>query len=134
MRRSNAHLTVALALLLASVVPMLRATGHKQLEPAFHTSDRCLACHNGLKTPAGDDVSIGFAWRASIMANSARDPYWQASVRREDIDHPEARSEIEDGCADCHMPIARYQAKLQGRPGEVFAHLPFGSAPRKRAS
>jgi hypothetical protein len=133
MRRSNAHLTVALALLLASVVPMLRATGHKQLEPAFHTSDRCLACHNGLKTPAGDDVSIGFAWRASIMANSARDPYWQASVRREDIDHPEARSEIEDGCADCHMPIARYQAKLQGRPGEVFAHLPFGRDPKKSA-
>jgi hypothetical protein len=133
MRRSNAHLTLALALLLASVVPMLRATGHKQLEPAFHTSDRCLACHNGLKTPAGDDVSIGFAWRASIMANSARDPYWQASVRREDIDHPEARSEIEDGCADCHMPIARYQAKLQGRPGEVFAHLPFGRDPKKSA-
>jgi hypothetical protein len=49
----------------------------------FQTSDRCIACHNGLSTPSGQDVSIGFAWRASIMANSSREPYWQASVRRE---------------------------------------------------
>jgi hypothetical protein len=102
-----------------------RSYGQKQLQPEFHTSDRCLACHNGLRTAAGEDVSIGFAWRSSIMGNSSRDPYWQASVRREDLDHPEAKSEIEDGCADCHMPIARYQAKLKGQRGEVFAHLPF---------
>jgi len=102
-----------------------RSDGQKQLQPEFHTSDRCLACHNGLRTAAGEDVSIGFAWRSSIMGNSSRDPYWQASVRREDLDHPEAKSEIEDGCADCHMPIARYQAKLKGQRGEVFAHLPF---------
>lgn len=110
------------------------AAGQKQLQPEFHTSDRCLACHNGLKTPSGEDVSIGFAWRSSIMGNSARDPYWQASVRREDLDHPEARAEIEDGCADCHMPIARYEAKLQGRRGEVFAHIPFDADPKKNAA
>lgn len=103
------------------------------LKPEFHTSDRCLACHNGLTTPEGKDVSIGFNWRASIMANSARDPYWQASVRREDIDHPEAKAEIEDGCADCHMPMARYKAKLSGKLGEVFAHIPFDADPKKNA-
>ncbi len=110
------------------------AAAQKELQPEFHTSDRCLACHNALKTPSGEDVSIGFAWRSSIMGNSARDPYWQASVRREDLDHPEARAEIEDGCADCHMPIARYEAKLQGRRGEVFAHIPFDTDPKKNAS
>ena len=52
------------------------------------TSEDCLACHNGLRTPSGEDVSIGASWRASMMANSARDPYWQAAVRRETIDHP----------------------------------------------
>ncbi len=109
------------------------AEKQKELKPAFQTSDRCLACHNGLITPSGKDVSIGFDWRSSIMANSARDPYWQASVRREDIDHPESKAVIEDGCADCHMPIARYESKLQGHPGEVFAHLPFDSDPRKNA-
>ena len=36
-----------------------------------------------MSSAAGEDLSIGFAWRASIMANAARDPYWQAAVRRE---------------------------------------------------
>jgi hypothetical protein len=97
--------------------------------PAFHTSDRCIACHNGLQTPAGDDVSIGFDWRSTMMANSSRDPYWQASVRRETIDHADATSAIEDTCSTCHMPIARYTAHLRGEPGRVFAHLPFSSHP-----
>jgi len=93
--------------------------------PQFQTSDRCVACHNGLQTASGDDVSIGFDWRASTMANSSRDPYWQASVRRETIDHPSAKTEIEDECATCHMPITRYEAKQRGGHGKVFAHLPF---------
>jgi hypothetical protein len=93
--------------------------------PTFQTSDRCMACHNGMQTTAGEDVSIGFLWRASVMANSARDPYWQASVRRETIEHPESTAEIEDECSTCHMPMTRYEAKRQGRRGEVFAHLPF---------
>jgi len=84
-----------------------------------------MACHNGLTTPSGRDVSIGFNWRASLMANSSRDPYWQASVRRESIDHPESQSFIEDDCSVCHMPITRYEAKLQGRRGEIFSHLPL---------
>jgi hypothetical protein len=95
------------------------------LKPAFHTSDRCFACHNELTTSNGHDISIGLAWRSSIMANSSRDPYWQASVRRETIDHPEVIPEIEDECSVCHMPVSRYQAKLQEKKGEVFAHLPF---------
>jgi hypothetical protein len=91
--------------------------------PLFHTSDRCIACHNGLVTPSGLDVSIGLDWRASIMANSARDPYWQASVRREVTDHPESQARIEDECASCHMPMARYHSKSRGELGQVFAHL-----------
>src|SRR5690349_15474310 len=95
--------------------------------PQFQTSDRCFACHNGLVTPAGQDVSIGLDWRPSIMANSARDPYWQASVRRESLDHPESQAKIEDECASCHMPMARYHAKSSGALGQVFANL-AGSA------
>ena len=118
---------LGLALLL---VPWLReparaGTNDNSPKIAFHTSDRCLACHNGLATPDGKDVSIGYAWRASIMGNSARDPYWQASVRRETLDHPEVTDKIQDECADCHMPITRYEAKLHGKEGEVFAFLPF---------
>jgi hypothetical protein len=132
MRRATWCTVAAVLALLAA--PRVLMSGEKELKPIFHTSDRCLACHNGLTTPSGKDVSIGFDWRSSIMANSARDPYWQASVRREDIDHPEAKAEIEDGCADCHMPVSRYEAKEQGKLGEVFAHLPFSADPKKNAA
>ena len=91
----------------------------------FQTSERCIACHNGLSTSTGEDISIGYSWRTSMMANAARDPYWQAGVRRETIDHPTAKAAIEDECSICHMPAARYEAKLAGREGEIFSHLPF---------
>src|SRR5919204_6429935 len=93
----------------------------------FQTSDRCFACHNGLSTSTGEDISIGFAWRPTMMANSSRDPYWQAGVRRETIDHPESKAAIEDECSICHMPIPRYDAKVRGQHGEVFSHLPFAA-------
>jgi len=84
-----------------------------------------MACHNQLVTPKGQDVSIGVDWRASLMANAARDPYWQASIRRESIDHAAVSREVQDECSACHMPITRYEAKLHENKGEVFAYLPF---------
>ena len=63
-------------------------------------------------------------WRASMMANSSRDPYWQAAVRREVLDHPAAADAIQDECATCHMPMSRTDARLNGDEGEVFEHLP----------
>jgi hypothetical protein len=102
------------------------AASPAQAHPRFETSDNCLACHNSLTAPSGEDVSIGSAWRGSMMANSARDPYWQASVRRETIDHPKHKAEIEDECSRCHMPMANAMARAAGGHGEVFAHLPFG--------
>ena len=112
------------SLLFALLVAHARAgAADSSAMPLFQTSDRCIACHNGLVTPSGQDVSIGLDWRSTLMANSARDPYWQASVRRESIDHPESQAKIEDECASCHMPMARYHAKSRGELGQVFAHL-----------
>jgi hypothetical protein len=93
----------------------------------FVTSAQCMACHNRLQTPSGEDVSIGFDWRATMMANSARDPYWHAAVRREVIDHPAAQAAIEDKCSTCHMPMARFDAAAAGGRGEVFANLPVAA-------
>ena len=86
----------------------------------FSHSDECVACHNGLSTSSGEDVSIGSAWRATIMANSARDPYFQASVRRETIDHPTHIAKIQDECAACHVPIAHRTAHAAGRLAVVL--------------
>ena len=100
---------------------------HADPDVLFKTSGNCMPCHNSLTTPSGEDVSIGSSWRASIMANSSRDPYWQAGVRRETIDHPTAAADIQDECSICHMPMARATAKAQGRKGQVFAHLPVNA-------
>lgn len=94
----------------------------------FSTSHECLACHNGLTAATGEDVSIGTAWRASIMANSSRDPYWHAGVRREIMDHPAAAREIEDECSICHMPMSRTLAHAREEHGAIFAHLPIGAS------
>ena len=94
----------------------------------FRASDACIACHNDLTTSSGQDISIGYDWRSSMMGNSARDPYWQAGVRRESLDHPTASAAIEDKCSICHMPMARYMAHVAGLSGEVFTNLPVGQS------
>ena len=119
-----------LAVLLVRAAPAVEQEGgagsarSPHPETLFKPGTTCLACHNGLTSAAGEDVSIGSDWRGSIMANSSRDPYWQASVRREMLDHPRAAAEIEDECAICHMPMARAQANARGRKLSIFAHLP----------
>jgi hypothetical protein len=100
----------------------------------FQTSDRCLACHNGLTSAAGEDVSIGKDWRTTLMANSSRDPYWQASVRRETQEHAASAQFVEDDCSACHMPVARYKAKQAGHPVGVFDHLPMRAGVDREAS
>src|ERR1700688_4739683 len=123
-----------LAGFIIAVPTLMRGAQHPALDRKFTTPDRFLACHNGIVTPAGQDVSIGIDWRSGMMANSSRDPYWQGSVRRESIDHPESRADIEDVCSTCHMPMSHYEAKWQGRKAEIFSFLPFEADPKKSAS
>lgn len=109
------------ALLPAAPAALAQAPG---LQPRFfHAADRCVACHNGLVTSEGEDISFGSDWSPSMMANSARDPYWLASVRRESLVHPPAAAAIENECAACHLPMARFEAKAAGQMGTVFANL-----------
>src|SRR5262249_28605810 len=124
------RLAIALVLLSPTV---LAAPGADR--PQFQTSDRCFVCHNGKNSTTGLDVTIGADWRASVMANSSRDPYWQASVRRETLDRRPSRESTEADCSIRHMPGTRYEARLQGKPGQVFSHLPFrpGAAPNRGA-
>ena len=63
MRTLKSIITFALALLWFPSALVSQAEKRAALKPQFQTSDRCLACHNGLTTPSGKDVSIGFDWR-----------------------------------------------------------------------
>jgi hypothetical protein len=98
---------------------------------AFHTSDRCVACHNGMTSADGEGFSIGFDWQASIMANSSRDPYWQGSVRRETIDHPESSKFIQNDCSFCHMAAVRLADRDEHRVTTIFDRLPFQQLTKK---
>ena len=102
-----------------------RIAYQKGVATAFRSSDRCIACHVGMKTSTGENYSIGFDWRASLMANSSRDPYWQGSVRRETIDHPEAAQHIENECTFCHMAGVRLVDRDAGRDTHLFSRFPF---------
>lgn len=91
----------------------------------FRTADSCSSCHDNLKTAKGEDVSFVSLWSASIMANAARDPYWQGSVRREVLDHPESTDAIQTECARCHMPLQVLMDKAHGGSTQVLSRLPF---------
>jgi hypothetical protein len=69
---------------------------------------------------SGADVSVDRAWRATMMANSARDPYWQASVGLETFLSPNYQAVIEDKCATCHMPMARLSLLTEGGEVAIF--------------
>ena len=43
----------------------------------FAGSGLCVVCHTQMVDEAGMDVSIDTDWRSTMMANAARDPYWQ---------------------------------------------------------
>ena len=96
-------------------------------ETLFTPSANCVACHNNLITPAGEDVSIGATWRSTMMANSARDPYWQGSVRRETVDFPMHSADIQHECAACHMPMLQKVALALDKKADVFGQLPISS-------
>lgn len=124
--------TLRLILLLAAA-PLAVGKFARAGDSLFLTSDRCVACHNGMTSVGGEDFSIGIDWRTSLMANSSRDPYWHASVRRETLDHSESKDKIVDECSTCHMPIIHHDAKSRGRGAELFAHLPLRSDQSKDA-
>ena len=91
----------------------------------FSTSGSCAVCHTNLTDDSGDDVSIDSFWRATMMANAARDPYWQAAVSAEVLDLPDLADAIQEKCSTCHMPIAHTTAADMGETGVMFGEEGF---------
>ncbi len=92
-------------------------TGYNYL---FAGSGVCQKCH-GFDTLGiasvdvnGDDVNVTDDWRATMMANSAKDPFWRAKVSHEVLLYPEHKEAIEDKCTSCHAPMGHFDAKHLG--------------------
>jgi hypothetical protein len=130
MRHSTGRWSLAVVAVLAALVVSVSLRAQKQDANApaaavsasslFAHSENCVACHNDLSTASGEDVSIGTAWRSTIMANSARDPYFLASVRRETVEHGPRSADIQDECATCHVPAAQKSAHAAGRLAAIL--------------
>jgi hypothetical protein len=86
----------------------------------FTGSGKCSGCHgfdpNGLAsiTEGGIDVNVSDDWRATMMANSAKDPFWRAKVSHEVAVNPEHQQILEDKCTSCHAPLGRFAAHHDG--------------------
>jgi hypothetical protein len=91
----------------------------------FSSSGTCTICHVNMIDDSGTDVSIDAFWRSTMMANAARDPYWQAAVRREVEALPELSDVIQDKCTTCHMPMAQYSASVSGEASLLFGDQGF---------
>lgn len=87
----------------------------------FPSGKVCGGCHGrdtqgiALVNQMGDDVNMYDDWRASIMGNSARDPFWRAKVEHESLTNPAHAIALQDKCTQCHAPTGHYQAKLHDK-------------------
>ena len=102
----------------------LSTASHAQRELSNGTSDmfsgsgNCTMCHGAGSsanvTSEGEDVSPPSTWRSAMMANAARDPFWQAVVRSESADLPSISGVVEDKCTNCHVPMGHEEARAVG--------------------
>lgn len=86
----------------------------------FPPSSACFGCHGfdsmGLASVdyLGNDVNVFDDWRTTMMANSAKDPFWRAKVSHEVLVNPDHQEEIETKCTTCHAPMGHYTEILRG--------------------
>ena len=87
----------------------------------FAGSGICADCHTSdgvaLTDSKGNELSPPTDWRSTMMANAARDPFWQAKVEAEVTANPQLKEVIEDKCTTCHAPMGRTQAVFDGASG-----------------
>ena len=86
----------------------------------FAGSGECKNCH-GFDTAMiasvdllGNDINVVDDWKATMMANSAKDPFWRAKVSHEVLLYPDHKMDIETKCTSCHAPLGHFAAMHAG--------------------
>lgn len=86
----------------------------------FPTAKQCSGCHgfdpqmNSMVEWDGNDVNVHDDWSTSMMANSAKDPFWRAKVSHEVMVNPSHKLDLETKCISCHAPQGHFTAILRG--------------------
>lgn len=87
----------------------------------FPVGTACIGCHgkdpmqNAYIDKDGNDVNLFDDWQTSMMANSAKDPFWRAKVSHEVATFPQHQVETEDKCTSCHAPQGHYTKNIRGK-------------------
>lgn len=87
----------------------------------FAASGKCVTCHGYDDNLIANvdyndnDVNVVDDWRSTMMANSAKDPFWRAKVSHEILVNPSHQTELEDKCTSCHAPLGHFNAKHIGQ-------------------
>jgi len=95
----------------------------------FVTAGRCAGCHGhdslgvAMVAAEGVDVNVADDWRSTMMANSARDPFFLAKVEHEGLVNPGFREQMEHNCMKCHAPLAVFEQQMLGRPPFTMAQF-----------
>jgi hypothetical protein len=86
----------------------------------FVTAGRCAGCHGydslgiAMVDQDGHSVNVADDWRSTMMANSARDPFFLAKMEHERLVNPGIADTIGHACLKCHAPLAVFEEKLNG--------------------
>ncbi len=81
----------------------------------FAGSGVCMMCHNEQVDAQGNPIPIVDHWRSTMMAQSARDPFWRAKVSHETLVNPGHKEELENLCTRCHAPAGQVNAHFLGQ-------------------
>ncbi len=99
----------------------------------FPTTYFCSGCHGydplmqSMVDSMGNDVNVFDDWRSSMMANSAKDPFWRAKVSHEILANPANSLDLQTKCTSCHAPQGHYTAILRGAQHYTMAEMLFDS-------
>ena len=83
-----------------------------QFGDQFQHSSACATCHanttnaTAMRDQSNRPIGMFDLWQSTMMANSARDPYYRATLSAEMARHPARASEIEKKCLGCHVPMS----------------------------
>ncbi len=95
----------------------------------FLPSSSCRGCHgydlahNSNINEAGEDVNLVDRWESSMMALSAKDPFWRAKVSQEITVNPAHAGDLQNKCLDCHAPLGSFTSKFHGNTHYTLAEL-----------
>ena len=109
-----------------STAPAAVPSSHPDPEDFFTSSEQCGVCHttapaaNAMRSATGDDVSPYGLWQGTMMANSFRDPYFRAQMRKETIATGE---EVQELCLRCHAPMMSHGLAMSGQPRPRLAQI-----------